>query len=310
MIRNDQTWENATTDTAIETVSNCPAFVEHVDTFTGGTFIAGSDERLLFDAFQYSTATDEDLRPLHCGPLLQNFSREESSRYFSYDYHGKRGAAYLVSKCFYNGSVNPLTIAASHLSLFLQFVLLIQSLNTRQNKLLGTFLSLLFTEIDKKDVNEKDLVCTQAVEKPVGCPNCQCNHCSSAHELQQFEDTLYQNRSDKTFTSAEILPYCRTNLPPIPKSFAQIRSTVLTGKKSFLNNLAYPKILMSHGHAYCLPSDCIKHFLAQGNEPLIFDKSQHTGEYSYANETPRGLKISNDLNEAFPGNLEKHLHMS
>ena len=67
---------------------------------------------------------------------------------------------------------------------------------------------------------------------------------------------------------------------------------------------------MAHGHAYCLPSDCFKHFLAQGSEPLNFDKFEHLGDYSYANETPRGMKIAGDLHEAFPGNGGKHIQMS
>ena len=51
---------------------------EHVDTFTGDTFITESDERLLFDAFHYRGSTDEALNPLHCGPLVLKFPENKA----------------------------------------------------------------------------------------------------------------------------------------------------------------------------------------------------------------------------------------
>ena len=54
---------------------------------------------------------------------------------------------------------------------------------------------------------------------------------------------------------------------------------------------------MSGRHAYVLPSECIKLYLANGNQPMLFDRDIVPSSYSSPNETPRGIDISSALSE-------------
>ena len=64
----------------------------------------------------------------------------------------------------------------------------------------------------------------------------------------------------------------RTQIPTTPKV---MRSSIITGKYSFLENLPHPAVSMVEGHAYVSLKDCIKDFLARGGEVgTISEKSK------------------------------------
>ena len=48
------------------------------------------------------------------------------------------------------------------------------------------------------------------------------------------------------------------------------------------------EIQYSGKHAYVLPSECIRHFLAFGNEVMTFDSFIQREKYRLAKDTPRG----------------------
>lgn len=85
------------------------------------------------------------------------------------------------------------------------------------------------------------------------------------------------------------------SMPALPKNFEQIRSTILTGAKSFIPKLPRPLIHRKGNHAYVLPSKCICLFLANGNIPMEFDNMLETDIYSSPKETPRGVDIAKKI---------------
>jgi hypothetical protein len=54
-------------------------------------------------------------------------------------------------------------------------------------------------------------------------------------------------------------------------------------------------IRMEGNHAYVLPLECIKMFLANGDKPMLFEKKTIQPFYSSPRETPRGVEIATHL---------------
>lgn len=78
------------------------------------------------------------------------FPTEHCNEYYKKEInkHGL-GGRYLVAQSFYHGkSIKPEDIQDEDLNICLQMTILVHSLSTRQNKLLGNFLDLLFKKID------------------------------------------------------------------------------------------------------------------------------------------------------------------
>jgi hypothetical protein len=129
----------------------------------------------------------------------------------------------------------------------------VQSLSLHQNKLLGTFLDLLFQKIDRiQDLNSKKN-CTTSSEEHV-----QIAHVRHASNIQR------QTQRVKIDVPS---------LPPIPTAYGKIHLVILEGSKSFIPMLAHPTIRTLGNHANVLPSQCIRHFLATGNLPMLFDNT-------------------------------------
>ena len=72
------------------------------------------------------------------------FSCKESTDYFAHNYHQPNGVAFLISKAFYQGNIDPGDIPKDDVAICLQVVLLVHALSTKQLSLLGSFLENLF----------------------------------------------------------------------------------------------------------------------------------------------------------------------
>jgi hypothetical protein len=154
----------------------------------------------------------------------------------------------------------------------LQLTLLVHSLSLCQNKLLGNFLDLLFQKIETiRDLSLKKNLYNSV---KLACPNCRCDTC--------LGHTENETETPKDFE----IP----SLPPIPTTYGKIRSVILEGSKSLIPMLAHPNIRTMGNHAYVLPSQCIRYFLASsGNLPMIFDTTTGPEVYMLPKDTPAGI---------------------
>ena len=173
------------------------------------------------------------------------FSRQESTAYYTHNYHKQNGIAYLVSRAFYQGSIEPADIPKDDVAICLQVVLLVHALSTKKLSLLGSFLEKLFTRLDQVEEERES-------ERNYECPNCRCQKCRRRRK------------------EVQVRPTRKITVPPIPRNLMTIRASILKGRDAFIPNLPHPKVYSTFGHWYVLPSDCIKHFMAKGNTPLSF----------------------------------------
>ena len=213
---------------------------------------------------------------IHCfSDACLKQSRDQSMKFYEEEFKSKGGGGrYLLSQSFYRGSRKPDTLKEDDVQILLQLTSLVHSLSTRQNKLLGSFLDLLFKKIDvikEQNKNNKNR-----------CVRCECGDC--------------QERNKRG-------PDVLERLPPIPRTYSRLRAVIINGPNAFIPRLPYPKIYSLDNHAYVLPSDCIKHFLASGNRPLLFNKFSLRGTYQYANETPRGVQIAEAMRQSIQPSL-------
>lgn len=185
------------------------------------------------------------------------------------------GGRQLIAESFYKSQKAANDLEDDNVEICLQMALLVHSLTTRQNILLANLIDLLFQKIEKiRSYNS-----TKRIQRRDQCPNCSCQKCQNT--------TPSHDRP--------ILPI-PPRLPPLPRSMQKIRSVIISGKHAFLPKLAYPLVRKSGNHAYVIPSECIKLFLARGYLPMEFDvKEQKEGRYQAPNETPRGLSIAAKL---------------
>jgi hypothetical protein len=170
-------------------------------------------------------------------------------------------------------------------------------------EMFGQFMTLLFAKLKQirkqQDAvqQEKELQATKR-EGPNSCPHCSCPACR-------------RNRTFKKQPSPGPKLAQVPRMPPLPTTFSLIRSTIKKGKFAFLPNLPHARVRKDKNHAYVLPSDCIKHFLATGNEPMLFDQRSCEFPHSEARDTPRGVEIADHLrSSAVPGESGSIPHLA
>ena len=126
------------------------------------------------------------------------------------------------------------------------------------------------------------------------CPQCNCPNC-----------ILHPRRVEPTPMHA-LMPCA----PIIPRNYQKIRSVILSGKNAFIPRLPRPLIREACNHAYVLPSECIRHYLANGNMPMLFNHQEHLESYRTPSETPRGVEISKKISHDYPYDNNRHLALS
>jgi hypothetical protein len=75
----------------------------------------------------------------------------------------------------------------------------------------------------------------------------------------------------------------------------RIWSVIFNGKYLLTAMLPQPMIRMEGNHAYVLPSESIKMFLANGHEPMLFDNKTIQPYYLSPRDTPKGVEIATHL---------------
>jgi hypothetical protein len=110
------------------------------------------------------------------------------------------------------------------------------------------------------------------------CPNCSYTTC------------IKHPKTTKEGYSIDI-----PSLPPIPTTYGQIGLVILEGSKSLIPPLAHPTIRTLGNHAYVLPSRCIRHFLANGNSPMLFDNTTACNVYMLPKDTPPRFAIASKI---------------
>jgi hypothetical protein len=211
--------------------------------------------------------------PMECRRI---FDREETNNYLELEItHGSgSGGRGIVGDSFFRSLGKEVDkLDDEDIDICLQMAILVNSLSTRQNTLFARFLSIMY-------LNKADNISTQQIklwdmkEKKWCCPNC-----------------VYKRCNNKAFNKPEAFGTLPV-LPPIPKSVNSICSVILNGSNSLISKLPIPVIRALNGHAYVLPSECFKLFLANGHRPVVFDKTEVD---SAPNETPRRIEIARHL---------------
>jgi hypothetical protein len=216
---------------------------------------------------QSSPITEESLK----------FENDQSRKYFEQEFRDCGGGGkYLVAKSFYRGEQKAEDLEEDDVEICLQLTLLVQSLSVGQNKLLGNFLDLLFQKIDRiRDLNLKKKL-YDSIRKAY--PNCSCTTC------------IKHPKTTEEGYSIDI-----PSLPPIPTTYGKIRLVILEGSKPLIPMLAHPTIRTLGNHAYVLPSQCIRHFLANGNSPMLFNNTTARNVYMSPKDTPCGITIASKI---------------
>ena len=137
------------------------------------------------------------------------------------------GATYLVSQCFYKGETLPEDILTEDLKICLQLTLLVHSLTTRQQIMLGKFLELLFNKVEiisqkffEKHILQEDRntrLTDLLTEHRGRCHSCPCHRCKCYFRQEEIGEKLVE---EKTVLPPIPLP-CS---PPIPSTYFKIRS--------------------------------------------------------------------------------------
>jgi hypothetical protein len=173
----------------------------------------------------------------------------------------------------------------------LQMAVLVNSPSTRQNTLLAGFLNLFFEKLHKVTTSHNRLW-----EKKLQvwtCPHCRCKDCIIRRNKTRFppEEQVVM-------------------LLPIPRTVNQLRSVILNGCNSFTSMLPIPKIRLHAHHAYVLPSECIKIYLANGHLPMEFTATSVPQCYAMLRDTPRGVDIASELTKTTGDSDLKHYPIS
>jgi hypothetical protein len=121
------------------------------------------------------------------------------------------------------------------------------------------------------------------------CPNCSCTTC------------IKHPKTTKEGYSIDI-----PSLSPIPTTYYKIRLVILGGSKSLIPMLAHPTIRTLGNHAYVLPSQCIRHFPANGNS-----LTTACDMYMSPKDTPCGIAIASKIGSLQnDSSTPKHLPIS
>jgi hypothetical protein len=218
-----------------------------------------------------------------------SFSRKESADYFSNNHHRRNGVAYLISRSFYSNQVAADKLPPDDLQMCLKLALFVKTLTEQQAKDLGEFLNVMLKRVDQiEEYWEKrvDDLETVLCESSTYCPNCRCSKCQS-------------RQSCRAFMSPHVLE--RVRMPPLPRDYPSIRQKIIRGDSAFMTLLPTPKIHDLDEHVYVLPSDCIKHFLAHGNQPMDFNIDECEYPVTSFNQSPRGVALCNQLSVVMAG---------
>ena len=162
-------------------------------------------------------------------------------------------------------------------------------------ELLGSFLTLLTDRIDKmeRSWSEEKVILNNYILNYNYCPECKCVNCLKKGTKKE---NIFINKNTPV------------RIPPLPKNSPELRFKIKDGKTSFMSLLPFAKLNeLDDGHVYCLPSECIKHFLATGNIPMEFNITQPNYPIVNVNQTPRGIKIAKSLAQITEGKV-KHRH--
>jgi hypothetical protein len=214
-----------------------------------------------------------------------NFDRNPTIDYFKKELAVPgSGGRHLVESTFYRGNIPMGGIPGEDIEICLQMAILVSSLTTRQNQLFGNFMNLLMKKVEtiRTYNTERSIYDFRSRYK---CPNCKCSRCQNEEKEREEERKCSDNAARPKIPT----------LPPIPRNFEQIRATILTGAKSFIPKLPRPIIRRKGNHAYVLPSECIKIFIASGNVPMEFNCLQQSKSYTSPRETPRGVAIAKKI---------------
>jgi hypothetical protein len=126
------------------------------------------------------------------------------------------------------------------------------------------------------------------------CPNCSCTTC------------IKHPKTTKEGYSIDM-----ASLPPTPTTYGKICSVILEGCKSLIPMLAHPTIRTLGNHAYVLPSQCIRHFLANGNSPMLFNNATARDVYMSPKDTPCRIAIASKIGSLQnDSSTPKHLPIS
>jgi hypothetical protein len=127
------------------------------------------------------------------------------------------------------------------------------------------------------------------------CPNCSCTTCI---------------KHPKTTKEGYMIDI--PSLPPTPTAYGKIRLVILVeGSKSLIPMLAHPTIRTLVNHAYVLPVQYIRHFLASGNSPMLFDNTMARNVYMLPKDTPCGIAIASKIGSLQnDSSTPKHLPIS
>jgi hypothetical protein len=204
------------------------------------------------------------------------------------------GGEQLIAQAFYNkkkkkSSISGGGVPEEDLEICLQMSVLVHALTTRQNELFGNFLTLLFKRVNSiRQAYQK-----RCVQERVArwCANCQCIGCKKKEQPH----------------ASVMVP----RLPPIPTTFNGIRSVILSGPKAVITNLPHPVVHHLGDHAYVLPSECIRIFLARGHVPMEFHNQHSKTFYHWPDETPRGIAVAQKLTRSsHQGSAARHVPLA
>ena len=272
------------------TVSAPPSIIEVTDT--------NDIDQFPYDG-NYSISSKEDTPSRlygGCPTTIRacEFSRDESTNYYAHNFHKREGIAYLISRSFYNNNISPDDIPTDDLDMCLKLTMLVKTLSVNQSDLLGDFLKLLLERVDLMDEQWKEE--KYNLEKKTYCPYCRCKSC------------VRMGSSELSCGHGQRIPVL---IPPIPSNALQIRNVIREGSRAFLSLLPHPLIRQSEdGHSYVLPSDCILHFLANGNLPMEFDTKETNYPIREFRDTPRGVSISKSLSKVTDGRKSGRGHFN
>ena len=199
----------------------------------------------------------------------------ESTEFFGNNYNKENGIAYIIARSFYNNHISPQNIEKEDLDMCVKLSLLVNSISTKQMELLGSFLTLLTDRIDKmeRSWSEEKVILNNNILNYNYCPECKCVNCLKKGTKKE---NIFINKNTPV------------RIPPLPKNSPELRFKIKDGKTSFMSLLPFAKLNeLDDGHVYCLPSECIKHFLATRNIPMEFNITQPNYPIVNVNQTPR-----------------------
>ena len=91
----------------------------------------------------------------------------------------------------------------------------------------------------------------------------------------------------------------RYHISNLPSNFPALRRQFLKGKFAMFPCLPMPLIRTNGQHAYCLPSDCLQHYLSFGYKAAFLSSAPPPTYFSHVKHSPRAMEIAADKNGCF-----------